>query len=405
MKNSTRRAHGAASLPTRARLAAAGILSAIIAFAAAGCGSDPIQAPSGFQAAGMALVSGGSDLVLDSATVHGSIQVAEGQTTNELTATFIGKTDLKRTLPTGTGYTLDAVVADGTIASVEVTTAPWAFKVHGLKAGSTTVTFKLMSGTTVAFTSSAIPVTVTPAVHGLAVGDTAVYTVRDRDSVNQVVPGSDRKRTWVVMQGNLSLYGKTGVMQVLESTYDAAGATVASTDTLYIQMDADGSFYQYDMLRRLLARVSNGDSFSSSLTPLWVKMSNVSLATASSWSAIGVDSQVVKNVTTPAIPTALDITFRLPATHKGTQSATVPAGTYAAAVHTDMALKLLVKPSALPITALNDSLLIHVDASSTDGLLRQVVESKILVASVLTITQTLPVSGFEMELQSVHRKK
>ena len=68
-------------------------------------------------------------------------------------------------------------------------------------------------------------------------------------------------------------------------------------------------------------------------------------------------------------------------------------------------MKLVVKLSTLPITALTDSLMIHCDAAANDGVLRLALDSKTLVANVLTATQALPVSGFEMELVGVARKK
>ncbi len=377
---------------------------ALAAIAAVGCSDDPAAPASGFEAVGTVVSSAGVARAVDSSGVTGSIEVVENEVTPELSVQFIAKTTLARTTPTGSGYTLGWTVADETVATVEQANG-WTFKVRGKKAGNTTVVLKVKTSSGTSYTSAAIPIVVRPAVMGLAKGDTATFNYRDRDTMNNVVPGSERKRTWIVDEAGLSLYGKTNVSRVYQRTYDASGTTVATTDTLYLVTETDGSVYQYDYLRVLLSRVSDGGSFSASLPALWVKLTNVNLTTAATWSSLPVDSQVVKNVTPPGIPTSLDVTFRLAGTHRGAQSATVPAGTYAGAVHTDHALKLVVKLSTLPITALTDSLMIHCDAAANDGVLRLALDSKTLVANVLTATQALPVSGFEMELVGVARKK
>lgn len=376
---------------------------AVTALTNVGCGDDPVQAPAGFEARGTVLRAGSADLVVDSSGVTGSISVVEGGATEEISALFLAKADGKRTTPTGADFKLGWAVADESVATIEQVSA-WTIKVRGKKAGTTTATIKVQRGTTTDYTSAAITINVSPAVRGLALGDTATFLFTDRDSLNQPISSSQKRKVWVVVEAGLSLYGKTGVSRIIETTYDMAGG-VLETDTLYQQTDTDGSVYVYDYLRMLLGRVVDGAAFDSALPALWVKISNVNLTGGATWNSLPVDSQVVKNVTTSGLPTALDITFRLAGTHRGTQSSTVPAGTFAAAVRTDHALKLVVKPSSLPITALNDSLIIHCDADAGSGILRQTLDSKTLVAKVLTVTQALPVAGFEMALESLKRKR
>lgn len=383
-----------------------GIACAAVASAAlttAGCGDDPVQVSPVFEAKGTVVRAGSADIVVDSSGVTGSISVVEGGTTEDLSALFLAKADGKRTTPTGADYKLGWAVADESVATIEQVSA-WTFKVRGKKAGTTTATIKVQRGATTDYTSAAITINVSPAVRGLALGDTATFVFTDRDSLNQPVASSRKRKMWVVAEAGLSLYGKVGVSRIIETTYDMAGGVI-ETDTLYQQTDTDGSVYVYDYLRLLLGRVVDGAAFDSALPALWVKITNVNLTGGATWNSLPVDSQVVKNITTSGLPTALDITFRLAGAHKGTQSSTVPAGTFATAVRTDHALKLIVKPSSLPITAVNDSLIIHCDAEVASGILRQTLDSKTLVAKVLTVTQTLPVAGFEMELESIKRKK
>lgn len=367
-----------------------------------GCGDDPVSAI--YEGKGVALQgSAGTDIAVDSAgTVTGGIVVDEGKQIGPIDVFFIAKGDGKRGEPSDVSYTLEWTFADGTLATI-VPLDRYKIKITGLKAGTTTVKFTLRAGAGTAFTSNAIPVTVNPGVRGLAMGDTATFNYYDRDSVNQRVTASQMTRTWTPLAVGMNVFGKTNVTLIKQETRTLAGSVVA-VDSVYMLFDADGSVYQYDLLRMLLSRTSSGTSFSDKLEPLWVKISNVNKTGNDTWKSFGSDSQEVKNLTVDGIPLAVDLTFRMNAAHRGTHALTVPAGNYADAVHTDHTVGLMVKPSSLPVTALNDSLMVRMDLSPRDGVIREVFESKTLVAKVLTATQELPVTGFEMELTAIKRK-
>jgi hypothetical protein len=393
-----------------ARTLALFAITGFVGMIAAGCGEDSVTPPpAGFEAQGLVLRVNAADTVVDSSGVRGSLSVMENDLTAEISLLFIAKSDAKRTVPTGSEYKLAWSVADTTIASIE-SASSWSFKVRGRKAGSTTATLKLMNGTATIFTSSSIAITVTAAASGLHVGDTATFNFVDRDTTNKNVSGTEKTKVWTVMREDLSIYGRTKVTEVLEVTYDAAGTAELERDTLYLQFAGDGSVYEYDMLRRLLVRVSGGDAFGSSLPPYWVKVTNTSAASASAWTSVvnnsnaAVDSIRVDNVSAPGIPAAMNVVFKMTAMHEGTVATTVPAGSYPAAVRTNHTLRLNVKLASFPITVLDNALLLTSNASAKDGLLHQTFEGKMLEAKALTVTQPLPVTGFEMELKSIKRK-
>lgn len=384
-------------------------LAGAAALTVAGCSDDNgTQPPASFEAKGLALLMGGSDIVVDSSGVTGSLTVVENDVTAEINASFIAKSDNKRSVP-GSGYTLSWSVADSTVASVESVSA-LAFKVRGKKVGNTTATLKLMSGTTTVYTSGAITINVTPAIAGLRMGDTATFTHVDRDTTNENIPGSEKVKVWTVFDEVIAS-DKTRSISILEVTYDAAGTTELGRDTILLRMRADGSVYQYDLLRKLLLRVSGGEAFSDKLDPYWVKISNTSSASAGTWQSLvqgtamtGFDSILVRDVSAPDIPASMNVVFKMMAFHQGTQPVTLPGGSFPASVHTEHTLRLNVKLATIPLTVLDDSLHVGFDVTAKEGIVRQTFEGRMLTAKALSVSQPLPVTGFEMKLKALKRK-
>ena len=374
---------------------------------AAGCGDDDPVAPAGFEAKGLALRIGTADTVVDSSSVKGMIEVQEGGTTADISLLFIAKSDGKRTVPTGSEYTLSWSVANSNVASIESVSA-WSFRVKGKQAGSTTATFSLSKNNSVVYTSSPVTIRVNAVAvaAGWQVGDTLIYDYYDRDTMNKKQAQFKKTRLWTVLRADISLDGRDKVSEILEVTYDTTMQNEFDRDTLYLTIASDGSIYQYDLLRKLLERVEGGNAFSSNLQPLWVRVSSPNTAGAAAWSSIGVDSLYVPNITAPGIPTSLNAIFWMNASHKGTQSVTVPAGIFPNAVRTDHMLRLNVKiAGSIPLTILNDSIPTRIEASAREGILYHSFDSKKLVASVPgVLTQILPVTGFDMELKAVKRK-
>ena len=293
-------------------------------------------------------------VVVDSTSLRGSLQMEVNSTTNNIDVLFIKK-DGTRAVP-ASGYSLTWTIADPTIVGIQSNSA-WQFKATGLKAGSTTVIFKLMSGSTAVYTSPAITVTVSGV--GFKMGDSLTYSFHDLDENNQPVSTSEQRKTWTVLRTGMSYEGRD--VTIFELATDPTGAIFLSRDTVYIQMAADGSVYQYDMLRSLLGRVSGGSDLGDQLPAQWVKISNTSQTSAATWLSLGVDSVQVNNVTFPGVPLPLNVGFRLDAHHTGQVPATVPAGTYPNAVHTNQVLRLNVVPASIPLSALFDSLIVRSD--------------------------------------------
>jgi hypothetical protein len=375
-------------------------MAAILAFAGTGCSDDTPSQPStsSYEAKGLVLRVGSTDAVVDSSGVNGSFALLEGAMIGDVSALFIEKANGARSVPTGSDYKLEWTVADPTIAMIEGTTT-WGFMVHGLKAGNTTATFKLTKGSTTLFTSSPIPIVVTAPITAFKAGDTITYDYYDHDpSTNERVATSRRDRKWIVLENGLSIYGRTNVTSVLDITY-TGGGTEFERDTLYFQKADDGSVWQYDLVRQTILHVQDGDLFAASLPARWVKFTTTASTSATAWSSIEGDSIAVPNIS--AGGANVDVLMRDNASHKGTQSTTVAAGTYADALHTDHALKIIAKLSGIGLQVINDSLGGSIDYSARDGVLRQKLDSRTLTATLGALT----VAGYDMELRSyVHAK-
>lgn len=394
-RDAAEKGRGMASL----RAARLFLLFAAIAVAGAGCGDDdPVQpGTSAFEARGVVLSLGTADtVVVDTTSLRGSLQLEENTTIENINVNFIRK-DGTRGVP-GSGYTLNWTVADPAIAEIQSSSA-WQFKVTGKRAGSTTATFKLMNGSTTAYTSPAIAITVSGV--GFMAGDSLTYSYQDLDQANQP-SGSQQRKTWTVLRTGITYKDSSNVTEILERTTDMAGTIEGPRDTVYIKVGADGSIYQFDLLRSILYRADGGQDLGDQLPEQWVRISNPKQTTAATWAAMGVDSIDVKNLEFSG--TQLNIAFRLDATHQGRVSTTVAGTVYPNAAHTDLRLRLNVRPSAFPIPLLFDSLMVRNDASVREGILRQVLESKTLQTSLGGQALSLPVNGYRMELTSYIRK-
>ncbi|MEP7219521.1 MAG: hypothetical protein ABI876_11430, partial [Bacteroidota bacterium] len=239
-------------------------------------------------------------------------------------------------------------------------------------------------------------------VTSFKLGDTITYDYYDRDSANTRMQDTKRKQTWTVVETGLAFQGKTNVTKVIEVGYTTGGTSEFSRDTIYIQKGDDGSVYEYDLIRKMILHVQGGEAFVPAVPPRWVRMTSTSQSSAT-WSGIEGDSIALNNVAIAGVGN-IDLLMRLGVTHKGTQSATVPAGTYGDALHTDHSLKMDAKVTGFGLKVLNDSLAGHVDYSAKDGVLRQSLESRSLVASVIGQSYILTVVGYDMELASVKHK-
>ncbi|MDB5036283.1 MAG: hypothetical protein JWQ98_3524 [Chlorobi bacterium] len=376
-------------------------LVALTAVIGSGCSSDPVAPSSSSFPVGVALQVGKTDKVVDSSGVHGSLEVKEGETIDSIHLQFIAKGSLARGAATGVTPKVTFTVADSSIAAVDgLSTTD--FRLRGKKAGTTTLVIKQYSSDTVVYTSAAIPITVVSTVTSFKLGDTITYDYYDRDSTNTRMQDSKRKQTWTVAETGLSFQGKTNVTKVIEVNYTTSGASEFSRDTIYLQKGDDGSVYEYDLIHKMILHVQGGDAFAAAVTPRWVRMTSTSQSSAT-WSGIEGDSIALTNVPIAGVGN-IDLLMRLAVSHKGTQSATVPAGTYGDATHTDHSLKIDAKVTGLGLKVLSDSLAGHIDYSAKDGVLRQSLESRMLVASVFGTSYILTVDGYDMELVSVKHK-
>lgn len=380
---------------------AIGMFLLLVSLVAAGCGDDPAQPSPGFEVRGLALRIGSVDtVVVDSTSIRGSLRLETGATAGPIDVQFIKK-DGTRGVP-DTEYTLAWTIADPSILSIESVSA-WQFRVQGKKQGTTQTTFRLMKNGNAVYTSPGIPITVGRAA--FAVGDTLVYDFYSRDMDNQRVASSRQQKTWHVLRSNIAYQGKTGVTEILEVTTDVSGSVEMGRDTIYMQMASNGEMHQYDMLRTLLSRVDGAaEILGGALPAQWTLVANTQMQSTGSWKSLGVDSVEVKNITLPGVPAALNMAFKLNASHKGQESLTVPAGAYTV-LRTDHKLKIDVRPAAFPISALSDSVGVRFSVTAAEGIVSQIFESKLMEASLLGQTQQLVLIGFEMELASYKRAR
>lgn len=373
---------------------AIGMFLMLASLAVVGCGDDPAQPSPSFEVRGLALRIGTVDtVVVDTTSMRGSLRMETGATLGPIDVQFIKK-DGTRGVP-GAEYTLAWSIADPSIVSIE-SVAAWQFRIQGKKQGTTETTFRLMKDGNAVYTSPSIPVTVGRSV--FTVGDTLVYDFYDRDMDNQRVASSRQQKTWHVLRSNIQYEGKTGVTEILEVTTTGGGSVETGRDTIYIQMAQNGEVHQYDMLRMLLTRADGAaEVLGTALQPQWILIGNTQMQTSASWNALNADSVEVKNITLPGVPTALNMAFRMNASHKGQENLTVPAGAYTV-LRTDHKVSIVVRPAAIPIPILSDSVGARFAITSAEGIVASIFESKVMEAMLLGQTQQLPIIGFEMEL-------
>ena len=163
--------------------------------------------------------------------------------------------------------------------------------------------------------------------------DKYTYNYYTHDEANQRDNSSKQVKVWTVLNVNQSIGGQSGVSVIDEQTFESNGTTpIGARDTFYIRTTSDGKVYQYNLLRSVVKRIPGASVFIDSVPPAWIQISNTSATSATTWSATG-GAPVSGTVTIGGFPTTINLT--MPATHKGTQSVTVPKGTIANSVHTD----------------------------------------------------------------------
>lgn len=236
-------------------------------------------------------------------------------------------------------------------------------------------------------------------------GDTFTYARYDRDMSNQRVDASKTMHKWVVLQTGLNHESKTGVTRVLQLNYDATGtATIAPPDTLYVRSAIDGEIFM-TVIGPTLRRIPLAAPFADSIPFAWFKIGDTKTANASSWYSLGTSTGIAKDVQYP-IPglgtVPLRIVINANASHKGKVATSIGATAYPNAFHTDHTMKMTA--TALGSTIIADSLHLSYDVDVNNGILRQVMMSDSVTATIPgsgPATEAVP--GFEMELIGVVR--
>ena len=226
-------------------------------------------------------------------------------------------------------------------------------------------------------------------------GDKFTYDRYTRDANNQKDPASKEVVVWTVLSANQSIGGRSGVSVISEQAYGTDGVTPNGTpDTLYIQSSSDGKLYQYNLLRSVVKRIPGAEIFVDSVPPRWIQISDTKSTASGSW--VSLDGGLVRD-TISLLGTSLAIDFNMLATHKGTQSITVPKGSYTNSVHTDHSVIIGISSS---LVNSRDTLTLGYDVSPTDGIVHQSLGSK-----TINVVSAQQVPGFDMELKSVARKQ
>jgi hypothetical protein len=222
-------------------------------------------------------------------------------------------------------------------------------------------------------------------------GDSFTYKVYNRDSTNANItnPDSVTTETWTVIDTNASAYSRTGVTVFLVTSN-------GMQDTVYMQSQANGNLWQYNVLGKMVARIEIASAFADQVPASWVNISHTKAVTA--------EPLTPTNASFPmTIATITANTFlTLTPSHKGQLSSAVTAGdsSYTKVFHTDHSLAVRAETTQLG-TVLNDSLSLHYDVGLQQGMIRQSLDSKqVELANI----GPLQVSGFERVLVSYSRK-
>ena len=236
-------------------------------------------------------------------------------------------------------------------------------------------------------------------------GDTFTYARYDRDMNNQRVTASKTMHKWVVIETGLNHQSKTGVTKLLQLNLNADGtATIAPPDTIYIRSGADGEIFM-NVIAATISRISIAAAFADSIPFKWFKIGDTKTANTATWPSLGTTTgfTMVVQYPIPGLGTVpLNITIDADASHKGKVATTIGSTSYPGAFHTDHTVTMDARALGSPI--INDSLHLSYDVEVNNGILRQVMVSDSVTATVGGSPQTEAVPGFEMELIGVVRK-
>ena len=244
------------------------------------------------------------------------------------------------------------------------------------------------------------PVTVNPdPKFSFASNQKFTYESTPRDDAQAPTTAEKRNVVWTVLDTGMTFSGKTSVSKIKEERMAADGSTVESTDTLYFTAEADGEFYQYDLIGSIVRRIPAAALISADIPKTWTKIGDTKNSTALSYDATS-ESTIL--IPVPSIGISVKVTYSVKGEHKGKTSVTVPLKTEANAFSTDLIVKLKATDQSGTVTITNDSLRMNYAMNVTDGILKQSLESKTVgfLNPVTFVSEPQFVAGFDLLLKS-----
>ncbi|MBI5473365.1 MAG: hypothetical protein HY961_13555 [Ignavibacteriae bacterium] len=100
------------------------------------------------------------------------------------------------------------------------------------------------------------------------------------------IPSSYFRNSWTVVDTGATVFGRTPVTMVIDSTFETSG-NLARRDTLYFQFTPSGDIYQYGFLKNLIAQRET-----LTIAPQWDRIAAFSLPREESWVIARFDSSV-----------------------------------------------------------------------------------------------------------------
>ncbi len=117
-------------------------------------------------------------------------------------------------------------------------------------------------------------------------GDHFSYDNWKLDFYGGRIPSSYFRNSWTVVDTGVSMYGRTGVAVLVDTTFDPTNQLI-TTDSLFFCVDEKGDLFQYGFLSSLIA-----ERESLTLTPQWDRIAAFSVPREQAWVMARIDTSM-----------------------------------------------------------------------------------------------------------------
>lgn len=247
-------------------------------------------------------------------------------------------------------------------------------------------------------------------------GDTFTYDYYDRDENNDPDQDSKKVIVWTVLNTDVSIGGRSGVAEIQQIRYEADAVTAIDTSTVYFLTNSQAQVLQYNLFQNILTQFSGSVDLSTVISQIsdnWIQVGDTKSPSALTWDFSGIVKTIQDVSVAGVIELDIKVEMSVNSSHKGRESVTVPAGTYASAYVTDHEVPTVItaaedKELTLPPVSIENGDVLIQDAADLHyaidieaGIVSMSMDSH--ATTLVPVQAPYPINGFEMNLTSYTR--